>query len=89
VYDDTATVIAGANAAPVWNAGSAAGACYSCHGQAPDRYTPKGHIVYALSACSICHGDVVDANGNILNRAKHMNGVIDLVAGFGGPRPMK
>jgi hypothetical protein len=48
-----------------------------------------GHEDYALSACSICHGDVVDASGKILNRGKHMNGVIDLVSGFGGSRAMR
>ena len=80
VYADTATVMAGANASPAWNAGSASGACSSCHGQAPSTYTPAGHISYALSACYLCHGDVVDQNGNILNQSKHMNGVIDLVS---------
>jgi len=89
VYADTATVIAGANASPAWTSGSASGACYSCHGQAPSTYTPAGHIAYALTACYLCHGDVVDQNGNILNQSKHMNGVIDLVSAFGGPRPMK
>ncbi|HMK38314.1 MAG TPA: hypothetical protein VK569_03170 [Bacteroidota bacterium] len=89
VYKDTATVMVGASASPAFTAGSAEGKCYSCHGQSPSKYTPVGHIDYALSACSTCHGDVVDGNGNILNRAKHMNGVIDVIAGFGGPRPMK
>jgi predicted CxxxxCH...CXXCH cytochrome family protein len=89
VYKDTATVMVGASASPAWTAGSAEGQCYSCHGLGPDKYTPVGHEDYALSACAFCHGDVVDANGNILNRAKHMNGVIDLVSAFGGTRPMK
>jgi predicted CxxxxCH...CXXCH cytochrome family protein len=89
VYKDSATVMVGAAASPAWTAGSAEGQCYSCHGIAPDKYTPVGHEDYALSACSICHGDVVDGGGKILNRAKHMNGVIDLVSGFGGVRPMK
>jgi predicted CxxxxCH...CXXCH cytochrome family protein len=88
VYKDTATVMFGTSASPAWTGGSAEGQCYSCHGLAPGKYTPAGHTDYALSACSICHGDVTDGNGNILNRAKHMNGVIDLVNGFGGPRPM-
>lgn len=89
VYKDTATVMVGTMASPAWTAGSAEGQCYSCHGLGPDKYTPVGHEDYALSACAFCHGDVVDANGNILNRAKHMNGVIDLVSAFGGTRPMK
>jgi predicted CxxxxCH...CXXCH cytochrome family protein len=89
VYKDTATVMVGASASPAWTAGSAEGQCYSCHGIAPNKYTPVGHEDYALSACSICHGDVVDASGKILNRGKHMNGVIDLVSGFGGSRAMR
>ncbi len=88
VFEDTATVMSGAKASPSWTAGSTEGQCYSCHGVGATKFTPAGHIAYALSACSICHGDVVDGNGNISNRAKHMNGVIDLVSGFGGPRPM-
>jgi predicted CxxxxCH...CXXCH cytochrome family protein len=93
VYEDTATVMVGAKASPAWTAGSAEGQCYSCHGIGPDTYTPVGHLGHisklALTTCFTCHGDVVDANGKILNRAKHMNGVIDLVSGFGGPRPMQ
>ena len=89
VYEDTATVMVGAKASPAWTAGSAEGRCYSCHGVAPDKFTPVGHISdYQLESCYLCHGDVTDGNGNILNRGKHMNGVIDLVSGFGGPRPM-
>ena len=89
VFADTATVMTGAKASPAWNAGSTEGQCFSCHSGAPGKATPAGHIVYDVQACSICHGDVVDVNGNILNRSKHMNGVIDLVSGFGGPRPMQ
>jgi predicted CxxxxCH...CXXCH cytochrome family protein len=90
VYEDTATVMVGAKASPAWTAGSAEGQCYSCHGIEPNKFTPVGHISdYKLESCSLCHGDVTDGNGNILNRGKHMNGVIDLVSGFGGARPMK
>ena len=88
VYDGTATTMVGANASPAWNGGSAEGQCSSCHGQAPNTATPVGHIFVDVQGCWVCHGDVTDASGNIVNKAKHMNGVIDLVSGFGGPRPM-
>jgi len=89
VFADTATVMVGASASPAWTDGAAAGTCWSCHGTGSSAPTPKGHMVYQVSACSICHGDVTDGNGNILNRAKHMNGMIDLVTSFGGSRPMR
>ena len=89
VYLDTATVMVGARTSPVWTAGSAEGQCWSCHGTGPNTPTPAGHQVYETTACYLCHGDVVDASGNISNRAKHMNGVIDLVSTFGGPRQMR
>lgn len=87
-FPDTATVMVGSNATVLWTGGSSQGQCYSCHGVAPNKFTPIGHADYQLSACYLCHGDVVDANGNIANKAKHINGVIDLVLQFGGPRPM-
>jgi len=89
VFADTATVMVGAKASPAWTDGAAAGKCWSCHGTGPNVPTPQGHMVYEITACSLCHGDVTDGNGNILNRAKHMNGVIDLVSAFGGSRPMR
>jgi len=89
VFADTATVMVGANASPAWTDGAAAGKCWSCHGSGASVPTPQGHMVYAVTACSLCHGDVTDGNGNILNRSKHMNGVIDLVSAFGGSRPMR
>ncbi|HUI11733.1 MAG TPA: hypothetical protein VL221_15475 [Bacteroidota bacterium] len=89
VFADTATVMVGASASPAWTDGAASGTCWSCHGTGPSVPTPMGHQVYEVTACYICHGDVTDANGNILNRSKHMNGVIDLVSGFGGSRPMR
>ena len=89
VFADTATVMVGASASPAWTDGAAAGTCWSCHGTGPNVPTPKGHQVYEITACAFCHGDVTDANGNILNRSKHMNGVIDLVSAFGPSRPMR
>ncbi|HXX64012.1 MAG TPA: CxxxxCH/CxxCH domain-containing protein [Bacteroidota bacterium] len=89
VFADTATIMVGANESPVWTGGAAQAQCFSCHGVAPNKYTPIGHQDFDLTACYLCHGDVVDQNGNISNRAKHINGMIDLVSQFGGPRPMQ
>ena len=51
--------------------------CGSCHGT-PDGYiTPVGHIKIARTGCVSCHSTVVDANGNIINPAKHINGQIN------------
>lgn len=87
VYTDT--VMTGAHASPSWVAGSAEGQCSSCHGGSPGVYVPKGHILSELANCVDCHGDVTDASGNILNKAKHINGQIDLRAELGGSVPMR
>jgi predicted CxxxxCH...CXXCH cytochrome family protein len=46
--------------------------CGSCHG-----LPPAGHKWVPMSACYSCHGDVVDQYGNIINKEKHINGIID------------
>ncbi len=59
----------------VWTAvGVGAGACGTCHGIPPAPST--GHMATNLS-CSICHGSVVDARLQIINRDLHMNGQVD------------
>jgi predicted CxxxxCH...CXXCH cytochrome family protein len=77
VYTDA--VMEGARYAPAWNGGAAEAACGTCHG-----LPPKGHIAFPLTACIGCHDDVTDANGAILNKAKHMNGKINMSTSFGG-----
>jgi hypothetical protein len=85
VYTDS--VMAGANASPSWNAGAAAGQCYSCHGGSPGTYVPAGHYpITDLGGCQGCHGDVTDNTGKIVNKAKHINGWVDLIDTYGGPR---
>ena len=67
----TAATMVGNNVSVKWNQvdGSQAG-CGSCHG-----LPPTGHIASTLTACINCHPGVVDNQGNIINRTKHMNGV--------------
>lgn len=46
--------------------------CGSCHG-----LPPVGHIQVPLSSCYTCHGEVVDREGRIINKDKHIDGVAD------------
>jgi hypothetical protein len=87
VYADTSATasITGSNYAPLWNGGAAQEACgATCH-----TLPPAGHKTYALTACAGCHGDVIDATGKISNKAKHINGRIDLSTNFGGEQDFR
>ncbi len=44
--------------------------CGSCHG-----LPPTGHQASTLTACVNCHIGVVDNQGNIIDKTKHINGV--------------
>jgi predicted CxxxxCH...CXXCH cytochrome family protein len=51
--------------------------CGSCHGT-PDGYiSPVGHIKVSIHQCVACHSTVVDINGNIIDKTKHINGQIN------------
>jgi hypothetical protein len=68
-YEDS--VIVGNNFSPVWNQvdGSQA-ACGTCHG-----LPPTGHSGdYDKTGCANCHNSVVDGEGNIIDKMKHING---------------
>ncbi|MGA3244809.1 MAG: CxxxxCH/CxxCH domain-containing protein [Bacteroidota bacterium] len=71
IYTDS--VMVGENYSPVWTGGSTAAACGTCHG-----IPPKGHLVLAVSSCGTCHIGVVDNNGQIVDKTKHMNGKINV-----------
>jgi predicted CxxxxCH...CXXCH cytochrome family protein len=73
------SIMVGAFKAPSWTGGSAETACGSCHG-----LPPPGHLQVPLTMCTGCHGDVMDANGNLSNKSKHMNGKISMSDHFGG-----
>ena len=75
----TTSIMTGASYAPRWNGGPVEKSCGStttCH-----TLPPNGHKPSALTICYTCHGDVMDASGNIKNKAKHINGKIDLAGG--------
>ncbi|HVO72910.1 MAG TPA: cytochrome c3 family protein [Ignavibacteriaceae bacterium] len=44
--------------------------CGSCHG-----LPPQGHIDVPPNSCYTCHPGVVDQDGNIIDKTKHINGV--------------
>ncbi len=69
----TDSVMVGGFAAPQWNGGSADAACGTCHG-----LPPQGHAAYPITQCYACHAGVVDVNGTIVDKEKHMNGMIDV-----------
>ena len=51
--------------------------CGSCHGT-PDGYiSPVGHIKVSIHECVACHSTVVDVNGNIIDKTRHINGQIN------------
>jgi len=79
IYTDTSATasMSGSNYAPVWNGGASQKACgTTCHA-----LPPVGHKSHTLAECAGCHGDVIDATGKISNKAKHINGKIDLASG--------
>lgn len=63
-------VISGNSFTPVWNiVDGSQSECGTCHG-----LPPTGHIDAELTWCVNCHPGVVDANGNIIDKLKHLNG---------------
>ncbi|MDP2364090.1 MAG: CxxxxCH/CxxCH domain-containing protein [Ignavibacteria bacterium] len=67
----TAATMTGNNATVKWNQVDGTQAeCGSCHG-----LPPVGHMASALTGCVNCHQGVVNAQGEIIDPTKHMNGV--------------
>jgi hypothetical protein len=66
------SLIVGNNPTMVWNqVGTDQAACGTCHG-----LPPTGHV--NSTVCSNCHGSVVDADNNIIDKTKHINAKIEL-----------
>ncbi|MFC2084582.1 CxxxxCH/CxxCH domain-containing protein [Bacteroidota bacterium] len=74
VYASGADKIEGNNFNPVWNVvdGTQA-ACGTCH-----NIPPTGHAASSLTGCDNCHPGVVDNNANIIDKTKHINGVVNV-----------
>jgi predicted CxxxxCH...CXXCH cytochrome family protein len=48
--------------------------CNGCHSMPPQAPHPQ------MDDCARCHQDVIDAQGSIIDRSKHVNGVVDVSA---------
>lgn len=75
----TADNLEGNNATPTWTEPVTA-VCGTCHA-----LPPRGHMSFELNACVGCHSSVIDANGNIVDKTKHVNGQINV---FGQEAPI-
>ena len=75
----SATTMQGNAEAPGWT-DPATGECGTCHA-----LPPTGHNPFPLTACANCHSGVVDGNGNIIDKTKHVNGMVNV---FGQEYPM-
>lgn len=73
----TEAVMSGNNSAISWTANEVS--CSACHG-----LPPPGHISATLSDCGNCHVGIVDSNGEIIDKARHINGQVNLL-GFEYP----
>ena len=67
----TAPTMVGSNLSVKWNQVDGSQAlCGSCHG-----LPPTGHVAATLNTCVNCHPGVVDNQGNIVDKTKHINGI--------------
>ncbi len=73
----TADKMVGNNKTVIWNkVDGSQDQCGSCHG-----LPPQGHLGFGqwgLNTCISCHYGVVDENGKIIDKNKHINGVINV-----------
>jgi len=68
----TADKMTGLNKTVTWTkVGQGEAVCGSCHGLPPEGHISQG---ITLNTCYQCHQGVVDENGNILDKEKHING---------------
>ncbi|GAB4373488.1 MAG: hypothetical protein Kow0042_17410 [Calditrichia bacterium] len=69
------SVIVGNGDPVTWTQPASGEPCTFCHG-----LPPTGHINFnfTINSCANCHGSVVDANGNIIDKTRHINGQANL-----------
>ncbi|RMF56349.1 MAG: hypothetical protein D6743_20400, partial [Calditrichaeota bacterium] len=67
-----AETMRGEAAEPVWTDPSTV-TCGSCHA-----LPPEGHQPFEITDCHNCHASVVDGEGNIVDKGKHVNGKINV-----------
>jgi predicted CxxxxCH...CXXCH cytochrome family protein len=74
----TADKMTGNNKTVKWtDLGGTQAPCGSCHGTSDGFISPEGHIKVSRNQCVACHSTVVDENGNIIDKTKHLNGQIN------------
>jgi predicted CxxxxCH...CXXCH cytochrome family protein len=67
------------NSSPIWNQVDGTFLkCNSCHGKSESDPYPVGHINSSNNLCANCHPGVVDYQGNIIDKEKHINGKINV-----------
>jgi predicted CxxxxCH...CXXCH cytochrome family protein len=74
-YCHGSTLLGGTETSPAWTAG--AQACSACHGMPPP---DANHGGGTATQCEGCHPDTVGPGQAIVDRTKHVNGVIDTSA---------
>jgi predicted CxxxxCH...CXXCH cytochrome family protein len=80
----TQDAMIGNNSNPVWNKVDGTYVkCNSCHGKSEIDPSPVGHINASLTnlnnnPCANCHPGVVDYQGRIIDKEKHINGKINV-----------
>ncbi|MCX8057482.1 MAG: hypothetical protein N3F03_07740 [Ignavibacteria bacterium] len=75
----TQAQMVGNNSTPIWNVVDGTyKKCNTCHGKSLTDPSPVGHINSTISACGSCHPTVVDNQGNIIDKEKHINGKINV-----------
>lgn len=72
-YAYTANQIVGKNSTVKWT--EEYNSCDGCHG-----LPPTGHIYSELNQCYLCHADVVNSSGEIINKLNHLDGEKQSVA---------
>lgn len=75
----TAETMTGSNAVVTWTSQSSE-ECGICHG-----LPPNGHLDVTINQCTLCHLGVVDGDGQIIDRSKHINGRVNV---YGEEYPM-
>jgi predicted CxxxxCH...CXXCH cytochrome family protein len=77
----TDSVMVGGKYSPVWTGGSPEATCTTCHSSVSEGQVsavPTGHPSREISQCGGCHSGIVDVNGNIVDKAKHINGKVNV-----------
>jgi predicted CxxxxCH...CXXCH cytochrome family protein len=84
-YCHGASLPGGSNTAPIWGQSGYLQGCGTCHGFPPAITAHTGFT--AATPCAGCHPHVNATNTGFVDPTKHINGVVDVVAGA-APHPV-